>query len=117
MDTFGQRIKRARREQKLTQRELAKRVNVNFTYLSKIENGDMPPPSEEKIYKLAENLNIHPDELFILAHRLSDELVDLAARPHMPTILRAAKDLSDSERKEMLDWIEQRHAANKTTNS
>lgn len=117
METFGQRIKRARRELKLTQRELAKRVNVNFTYLSKIENGEMPPPSEEKIFKLAGTLNIDPDELFSLARRLPDELVDLATRTHMPTILRAAKDLSDSDRKEMLDWIERKRAMAKPKSS
>lgn len=110
METFGERIKRARRELKLTQRGLANRIGVNFTYLSKIENGEMPAPSEEKIFGLAENLQIDADELFSLARRLPGELVDLATTPHMPTILRAAKDLSNQERKEMLEWIEQRRA-------
>lgn len=110
METFGERIKRARREQKLTQRDLANRIGINFTYLSKIENGEMPAPSEEKIFGLAKHLQLDADELFSLARRLPNELVDLATKPHMPTILRAAKDLSDEERQEMLEWVEQRRA-------
>jgi len=36
---FGERLRELRKEQKISQRELATRVGVDFTYLSKIENG------------------------------------------------------------------------------
>ena len=39
-DSPGTRVKRIRREQEMTQADLAKRANVNQGYLSSIERGD-----------------------------------------------------------------------------
>lgn len=39
----GQEIKRARKEAKLTQAELADRIGANKSYISKIENGVINP--------------------------------------------------------------------------
>ena len=53
--TFGEKIRSLRRDHKLSQRGLAERVGLNFTYLSKIENGRLDfagYPSEETILKL-----------------------------------------------------------------
>lgn len=38
METFGQTVKKLRKAKKLTQLELAERIGVDFTYISKIEN-------------------------------------------------------------------------------
>ncbi|MFH0768312.1 MAG: helix-turn-helix domain-containing protein, partial [Chloroflexota bacterium] len=57
---FGARIKELRVQLHLTQRQLAEKVGVDFTYLSKIETGALPPPSEKVILRLAEVLN--PDK-------------------------------------------------------
>ena len=108
MTNFGERIKHARREKKMSQRKLAELLGVNFTYLSKIENNEMPAPSKEKILGLARHLELDSDNLFALAGRLPDELVDAAVQPHMPTILRAARDLSEEDKKAMLEWIARR---------
>jgi transcriptional regulator with XRE-family HTH domain len=51
--TFGQYVRTRRKEQHISQRDLAERVGINFTYLSKIETGDTDPPSEEVIWKIA----------------------------------------------------------------
>ncbi len=47
LKAFGVHLKKARVKAQLSQRELARTIEVDFTYLSKIENGKMPPPSEE----------------------------------------------------------------------
>src|SRR5213594_2416665 len=67
--TFGQRIRELRKAKNLTQRELAERVaarlkeedrrGFDFTYLSKIENDKMPPPSTIAIMQLAKELDAH----------------------------------------------------------
>src|SRR4051794_7641666 len=75
--TFGQRIRTLRRAKTLSQRDLAERVGLNFTYLSKIENGKLDfagYPSEETILKLAEALEADPDELLLMAEKIPESI-------------------------------------------
>lgn len=106
MKTFGAAIKKRRVEKGLSQRALAERLSVNFTYLSKIESGEMAPPSEEVIRKMADALEMNQDELFALAKKVPAELVELAMRPNMPRLLRAAKDLSPEDLERIANELE-----------
>ena len=69
--TFGQRIRQLRLGKRLSQRDLAERVGVDFTYLSKIENGKVAPPSDDVIHKLAQKLEANEEELLALAGKVS----------------------------------------------
>jgi len=60
----------------MSQRNLAERVGIDFTYLSKLENGVMPPPGERTIAVLAGALDADPDELFGLAGKIPSQLLD-----------------------------------------
>ncbi|MCL4552019.1 MAG: helix-turn-helix domain-containing protein [Candidatus Marsarchaeota archaeon] len=51
--SFGRKLKELRLRADLTQTELAEAVGVDYTYLSKIENDRVEPPSEKVILKLA----------------------------------------------------------------
>ncbi len=44
-------------------RQVANRIGVEPSYLSKVERGEQPPPSEEKIRALARELNENADVL------------------------------------------------------
>jgi transcriptional regulator with XRE-family HTH domain len=75
--TFGERVRELRKAKNLTLRDLAAKVKVNFTYLSKIENhkldfGDYP--GEGLIRKLAKVLGADEDELLLLAEKVPDEI-------------------------------------------
>jgi transcriptional regulator with XRE-family HTH domain len=82
--TFGQHIRALRKAQHLTQRELAERVaarlkeedrrGFDVTYLSKIENDKLPPPSTTAIMHLAQELDVHSDELLALAGKAPIDL-------------------------------------------
>ena len=82
--TFGEKIKELRKKRNLSQRELAERVEkrllnegkrgFDFTYLSKIENGVLPPPSVQAIMQLAEELEADSDELLALAGKISPDV-------------------------------------------
>ena len=82
--TFGQALRDLRKAKTLTQRELADRVanrlreedrrGFDFTYLSKIENDRMPPPSAAAIIALAEELGANKDELLALAEKAPTDL-------------------------------------------
>ena len=93
---FGQRVRALRQERGLSQRALAAKLSVNFTYLSKIENerldfGDYP--SEELICKLASALDVDEDELLILAKK-----IPLAIRERLferPEVFRALARCDD----------------------
>src|SRR5579885_3812871 len=64
--TFGERLRELRKAKNLGQRALADMVDINFTYLSKIENGRLDFaqfPSEDLIRKLAKALDADEDEL------------------------------------------------------
>ena len=76
MNTFGQRGCEFRRAKGRTLRELAPKVAVGVTYLSKVENerldfGDSP--SEALIQRLADALD-DEEELQLLAERVPDRI-------------------------------------------
>lgn len=74
MTSFGKLIRQARKDKDLSQRDLAKLVGVNYTYLSKLENDHAgTPPSEEVIHKIAEHLELNAQELQYLAGRITPE--------------------------------------------
>jgi transcriptional regulator with XRE-family HTH domain len=80
-ETFGERIRRRRREDKLSQRQLASLVGVDFTYLSKLENDqEGQSPGEELVVKLAEQLHDDSEELLALAGKVPVEALRSLAR-------------------------------------
>jgi len=62
------------RDKAFSLRQVAIRIEVESAYLSKIERGVFPSPSEEVIVKLAEALDHDPDVLLALAGKLSSDL-------------------------------------------
>ena len=74
---FGERVRELRLANQLTQRELAGRLGVSFTYISKVENeklhfGDYP--SEKFIHKLAAELEADESELLLLADKVPADI-------------------------------------------
>jgi transcriptional regulator with XRE-family HTH domain len=66
---FGARLRALRRERKLTQRQVAEQVPMSPGNLSRLENGEHGPPSDEVITALAAALETDTDELLKLAGR------------------------------------------------
>ncbi len=92
---FAARLRNWRLESGLTQRELARRANLNFSYLSKIEAGLVPAPSLEKIRALSKALNRTNDEtnqMIRMAQetRISNDVVKaaLVRNPGVGALLR-----------------------------
>lgn len=91
---FGRKLKELRLKADLTQAELAAAVGVDFTYLSKIENERVEPPSEKIILHLAKVLRarlgaeVDPDELVALAGKIPSDILNRLARD--PERVRAA---------------------------
>ena len=66
---FGARIRSLRRSRKLTQRQVAEQLPMSSGNLSRLENGEHGPPSDEVIGKLANVLDGDLEELLRLAGR------------------------------------------------
>ena len=77
MNRFGQKVRKLRLGKGLSLRELAPKVGVGFTYLSKVETGRLDfgdYPGEALIRKLAKTLDADADELLILAEKVPDRI-------------------------------------------
>jgi DNA-binding XRE family transcriptional regulator len=59
----GNKIKRFRKERRLTQEELAEKVGLHYTTISRIETGHSNPPVQT-INKIAKALKVPMSEIF-----------------------------------------------------
>jgi transcriptional regulator with XRE-family HTH domain len=78
-------------------RRVAAAVGVEPSYLSKVERGEQPPPSEKTILALARELDEDPDVLLALAGKVSAELQQIIRkRPKLfAQLIRELKNLPD----------------------
>ncbi len=72
---FGQVLRELRKSKGISQRELATRTGVTFTYISKIENGHLAPPAADTIVRFCHALETPPDELLVLAGKIPSGLM------------------------------------------
>ena len=78
-------------------RQLADRIGIEPSYLSKIERGLEPRPSEETTRALALELGEDPDVLLAMAGKVSADLQDIIRkRPQLfSQLIRELKDMPD----------------------
>ncbi|MEJ2237162.1 MAG: helix-turn-helix transcriptional regulator [Gemmatimonadales bacterium] len=78
-------------------RRVAQRIGVEPSFLSKVERGEVAPPSEEKIVALAADLKEDPDVLLALAGKVSSDLLNvIRRRPELfGALIRELKDMPD----------------------
>jgi transcriptional regulator with XRE-family HTH domain len=86
---FGTKLRELRKKAGLSLRDLASDVNVDYSYLSKIENGVLPPPSEKVILQLAESLKADKDDLLTLAGRIPPDIAEILQNRETIKHLRA----------------------------
>lgn len=73
-NTFGKNLRELRRSKGISQRELAERVGVDFSYISKVENNRLPPPAADTIVKICEALSVAPDELLAMTGKMPSQV-------------------------------------------
>tara|TARA_R110002049_G_scaffold309189_1_gene518293 strand:- start:12663 stop:13013 length:351 start_codon:yes stop_codon:yes gene_type:complete len=114
--TFGTYIRERREalkseDRQFSVRQVAQRIGVEPAYLSKIERGDVAPPSETKIRALAEELGEDRDVLLAMAGKVSTDLQEIIRkRPQLfadlirqlksapdQALLRIARDVRDGD--------------------
>jgi transcriptional regulator with XRE-family HTH domain len=102
-EAFGEFV-RQRREalrekdpQRFSVRQVAARIDVEPSYLSKVERGEQPPPSEATVVALARELDEDPDVLLALAGKVSSDLLAIIRkRPTLfAELIRELKKMPD----------------------
>ena len=99
---FGKLIRKSRLQARsgdrnYSLRKTAERIGIQPSYLSKIERGELPPPGEEVICKLSEDLGLDADVMLAMAGKVSSELLEvIRSRPELfAELLRELKSAPD----------------------
>ena len=102
MTQFGSTVRdireRLRRDdRRYSVRQVAQRVGIEPAYLSKIERGEVAPPSEATTVRLAAELGQDPDVLLALAGKVSGDLQEIIRkRPRLfADLIRQLKEAPD----------------------
>lgn len=66
---LGALVRKRRRDKRLTLGQLAKRIPMSASNLSRVELGSQGPPADEVIERIATGLDIDPEELLRAAGR------------------------------------------------
>ena len=100
--TFGSYVRTTRQkrfieDRSFSVRQLAQRIEVEPSYLSKIERDQVAPPSEATITRLARELGEDPDILLAMAGKVSSDLQQIIRRrPQLfADLLRQLRDAPD----------------------
>ncbi len=109
MTTFGHVIRQARMNIGYSQRKLATLVEVDFTYLSKLESDSTEyPPKEYVVQQLAHYLGLDRDELMCLTGRLPEHYQDFLKQNYK--VMPAGIIHSRSKNSLSMSWARNRSA-------
>ena len=107
---FGKRIRELREaklrdDPKFTLRQFATAVGISPTFLSKVERGEFDPPKADNIIKMAQLLDVDPDELLSLANKVDPELEKIIKEQPtaLPDLLRTVRGMSAEELRKLTD--------------
>ena len=101
MPNFGKQVRYDRETANMTVRELAKEASIDYSYVSKIENGKATSRLSRNVVKgLAQALNADELEYFRLSGLLPETLVDCLKDPKARDFLRRISESNLSSK----DW-------------
>ena len=100
--SFGDYVRKRREalretDEAFSVRQVARRIGVEPSFLSKVERDEVPPPSEAKVVALARELGEDPDVLLALAGKVSSDLQQaIRKRPELfASLIRQLKNQPD----------------------
>ncbi|MGH8071354.1 MAG: helix-turn-helix domain-containing protein [Candidatus Entotheonellia bacterium] len=108
-NTFGAVLRRIRESKKLTQRDVARVIEMDFAYFSRLESDDFKSlPTRATIEKVARAMQCtetETAELLAAAGRVSEEM---QARPELRRLFRTAAQLPSVVLEELVQEAEER---------
>ena len=102
---FGHTLRMLRTTAGISLRNLAKTINVSPAYLSQVELGKLPPPTHDRITKIAETIGIPVSLLIEMSHRPNPDVIMLLRGHHeMNKLIKLINDIG-LEKKDILEII------------
>lgn len=96
MKAFADLLREKRRSTGISQRQLAEQADVDFSYISKLENGRLPPPAAETIERIAAILGCAVEELLAAARKMPVGANDALSAPSAIRFLSEATRMRPS---------------------
>lgn len=90
-------------QNKIGLREFARKSGVNYSYLSKLKNGKMPPPSDDVIHKIAKGFRVSAD--YFLEYRLRHVYQLLMTDPDLVAALHCMCQQPPPNQKRIKEWF------------
>ena len=114
-ESFGEFLRARRVARGYSLRKFAEMVGVSPTYLSQVEQGNMDPPTAERVRRMAELLLENPDEWIARAGRMPEDLPRIIQkRPlEMPELLREASGLTAGQLRRLTEEVRKLKARDK----
>ena len=106
--SFGTALRERRHAAGLSQRQLAERAALDFSYISKLENDRLPPPAADTVVQICGVLGIPSGELLALAGKIPSQVREgVSTSPAAQDFLREAQQmkLSDAEWMRMVSTL------------
>ena len=114
--TFGKTLERIRRSKGVTQREIASKIAMDFSYFSRLENDRFDSkPTRDTIDKIAKALTCTDDErleLLAAAGRIDEELEKAATEEGLGKLFRSLVKLSPEQQAKIMKKVESELKAN-----
>lgn len=102
MKSFGESLRQLRKDRRITQRELASKIGVDFSYISKIETGALEPPSEEIIIKISKVLEVDEESMIMLAKKIPTSYREIIVEDELAGLfLRRVSKMSLEDREKV----------------
>ncbi len=103
--SFGRALREERRRRKLTVSHLASLSGMSASYLSRIEHGQLPPPSAKIMHRLASALNIEVGALQSAAGLIPERV--MAVIRDRPAVLTLLSLIDRQPENELLDLCDE----------
>lgn len=106
--SFGSALRVWRRASGLSQREVAERIGLDFSYISKVENDRLPPPSADTVVKISRVLQVPVEDMLALTGKLPSRVQRAVSSSKVAQrfLLEAQEmELTDHEWEEMVQSL------------
>lgn len=93
-EDFGLILRGLRKRERYSLKSLANKINVDYTYLSKLENGHSAP-SEKFIETIAALFDYDKEELMVRARKIPDDILKIISDNPKEAIKFLRKEFGD----------------------